>query len=186
MRGLSSGMLLAPRRLPLGVGHSAKTRSNHGDAVASSTADDLSGSLRSCRPELQPAPMTPTELEVWQTVQALNRAWTSGRVEELENYFHEDIVAITPTDRQRLEGRTTCIAGWAAFVDQAKILTWKETDPQVRVFGDDAAVVTYYYDLFVEMSGKEMHLAGRDMFLMVNEGGRWLAVADQFSEYPSG
>ncbi len=60
--------------------------------------------------------MTETELEVWQTVEALNRAWTTGRVDELERYFHPDIVAITPTVRERLEGREACIAGWAEFV----------------------------------------------------------------------
>ncbi len=47
-------------------------------------------------------------------------------------------------------------------------------------------MVTYYYDMLVEMGGKEMRLAGRDMFFMVIEDGHWLAVADQFSEYPTG
>ena len=130
--------------------------------------------------------MTPAELEVWQTVEALNRAWTTGRVEELERYFHEEVVAITPTDRERVEGRQACIAGWAEFVRQAKILDWKESEPRVRVFGDDAAVVTYYYDMLAVMGGKEIRLAGRDMFFMVKEDDRWVAVADQFSEFPSG
>ena len=66
--------------------------------------------------------MTPTELEARQSVQAMNRAWTTSHVEELRNYFDENIVAITPTDRHRLEGREACIAAWAAFVEQAKVI----------------------------------------------------------------
>ena len=45
------------------------------------------------------------EREVWKTVQAMNRCWTCGRHEELErlnDYFHETMVAITPSDRLRV------------------------------------------------------------------------------------
>ena len=130
--------------------------------------------------------MTPTELEVWQTVVAMNRAWTTGRVDELRDYFHVDMVAITPTDRDRLEGRVACIAAWAAFVEKANILDWKERDPKITVFEENAAVVTHYYEAKVEMGGKLVELSGRDMFFMVKEAGRWWAVADQFSGDPGG
>jgi uncharacterized protein (TIGR02246 family) len=129
--------------------------------------------------------MTPTEIEVWQTVVAMNRAWTSGHPEQLAGYFHEKMVAITPAGGHRLEGREACIAAWTAFVEQAKIVSWVERDPLVTVFGE-AAVVTYYYDAAVEMGGKRQTLAGRDMFFMVKEDGRWWAVADQFSGMPGG
>lgn len=49
--------------------------------------------------------MSQIEKEVWQTVQALNRAWTSNNVEALKDYFHKDMVAIPATDRERLEGK---------------------------------------------------------------------------------
>lgn len=49
--------------------------------------------------------MTPAEAEVWATVQALNRTWTTGNVDDLADHFHPDMIAITPTDRDRLEGR---------------------------------------------------------------------------------
>ena len=128
--------------------------------------------------------MTPTELAVWQMVTAMNRAWTTGHAEQLANYFHERIVAITPTDRHRIEGREACIAAWAAFVEDAKVLDWQEHDPKVTVFGENAAVVTYYYEAKVGMAGKLVELTGRDMFFMVKEDGRWWAVAEQFSGFP--
>jgi hypothetical protein len=119
--------------------------------------------------------MTPTEIEVWQTVVALNRTWTSGNPEQLVDYFHADIVAITPTDPHRLEGREACIAGWTEFVEQAKVIEWKERDPLVTFFGD-SAVVTYYYEARVEMGGKVVELTGRDMLFMVKENGKRLRV----------
>jgi ketosteroid isomerase-like protein len=125
-----------------------------------------------------------TKQEVWRTLQALNRAWTSGHCDELKDYFHEKMVAIVPSDRLRLEGRQQCIDGWTAFVKATtKIHYWKELDPQIQVYGD-CAVVTYYYDMSVDMGGQTISLAGRDMLLFVKENGKWWVVADQFSGYP--
>lgn len=129
--------------------------------------------------------MSDDELGVWRTIQALNHAWTSGRVDELEAYFHEDMVAVTPTERERLEGREACIAAWRRFVETATIRRWRELEPKVRLFGD-AAIVSYYYELECDLHGQRTTLAGRDLFFMVKEEGRWLAVADQFSGYPQG
>ncbi len=67
--------------------------------------------------------------KVWQTMQAMNRAWTvKGDIDELKNYFHKDMVAITATDSERLDGRDACIAGWKAFVESTKIHYWKAAD----------------------------------------------------------
>jgi uncharacterized protein (TIGR02246 family) len=126
------------------------------------------------------------EQEVWQTVQAMNKAWAEdGDAEKLNDYFHKDMVAITPTDRNRLEGREACVAGWKAFVQATKIHYWKVLDPKVELFGENKfAIVTYYFDMSFDMGGQTITIGGRDMFALVNENGKWWIVADQFSPYP--
>lgn len=111
--------------------------------------------------------------EVWATVQAMNEAWTKGRPESLAEFFHPDMVAFTPLERERVDGRAACMLGWKEFCD----------NPQVRVYGD-AAVVTYYYDMECDLEGHTINMSGRDMFFFVKEEGKWLAVADQFSPFP--
>ncbi len=122
--------------------------------------------------------------EVWQTIRALNDCWTKGNPELLINYFHKNMVAITPTDRNRLEGQKACVAGWVGFARAATIHYWREIDPQILLFGN-TAVVTYYFDMSFSMGGQTIKLGGRDMFVLVKEEGKWWAVADQFSSYPS-
>ncbi len=124
--------------------------------------------------------------KVWQTIQAMNRSWTVKRdIDELINYFHKDMVAITATDRERLEGRDACIAGWKAFVEATKIHYWEESDPKVQLYGNGKfAVVTYYFDMSFDTHGQTIKMGGRDMFVLVEEDGKWLVVADQFSPYP--
>ncbi len=122
--------------------------------------------------------------EVWQTLRALNDAWTKGNPEELKNFFHKDMVAITATDRHRLEGREACFKSWNDFSRAAHIRHWEEQEPKIMVFGN-TAVVTYYFDMSFDMGGQTVNLGGRDMFVFVKEDGKWWAVADQFSPYPA-
>lgn len=126
----------------------------------------------------------PAKQEIWATVRAMNDAWTKGNPDELANFFHRNMVAITATDRNRLDGGGACVAGWTAFADAARIHRWEEVDPVIHVYGD-SAVVAYYFDMSFDMGGQTIDMGGRDMFFFVKEAGRWWAVADQFSPYPA-
>lgn len=132
--------------------------------------------------------MTEQEKKVWDVIKSLNRAWTKeGNAEALNDYFHKDMVAITPTDRFRLDGRDACVAAWKTFAENAKIHKWEELDPKIQIYGNGKfAVVTYYFDMSFEMGGQNVEMCGRDMFVLMNEEGRWRIVADQFSAYPAG
>lgn len=125
----------------------------------------------------------PVEQEIWATLRALNDAWTQGSPERLAEYFHPEMIAITPVDRLRREGAAACIAGWQGFAESTHIHSWREIDPLIRVFGD-SAVVAYYYEIKFEMGGQVIEQDGRDLFFLVRENGRWWVVADQFSSYP--
>jgi ketosteroid isomerase-like protein len=121
--------------------------------------------------------------EIWETIRAINDAWTKGNPDDLANYFHENMVAITPAEHERIVGRDACVAGWKGFAQAAKIHSWKEVSPLIERYGD-TAVVTYYYEMSCDLGGRTRNLAGRDMLVLVKEQGKWWAVADQFSPYP--
>lgn len=125
----------------------------------------------------------PTRQAIWSTLRALNDAWTKGNPDDLAQYFHPDMVAITATDQHRLNGAAACIAGWKAFAEAATIHQWREIDPVIHVYGS-SAVVAYDFDMAFDMNGQAIQMGGRDMFFFVKEGDRWWAVADQFSAYP--
>lgn len=131
--------------------------------------------------------MNEREREVWQIVSDMNHAWAVDKnIDVLKDYFHQNMVAITSTDHDRIEGRDACLAAWKAFVDTTVVHYFKEIDPKVRIYGDGAsAVVTYYFDLSFDMSGQTIKSSGRDMFVLVKEDGKWWIVADQFSPYPA-
>lgn len=125
----------------------------------------------------------PARQKVWAVLRAINDAWTQGNPDALAEYFHPDMVAVTPTDRHRLNGRKACIAAWKSFARATTIHHWREIDPVIHIHGD-AAVVAYDFDIAFDMAGKSHRLTGRDLYFFVQEKGRWWAVADQFSPYP--
>lgn len=130
--------------------------------------------------------MNQEEREIWTAVQEMNGCWTCGSDKELarlNNYFHETMVAFTPTDRLRIEGKEACIAGWSSFTHSARIDSWLEKEAKISIY-DKTAIVTYYYEMKCNFGGDDVHLEGREMLVLVNESGRWQVVADQFSPYP--
>lgn len=124
--------------------------------------------------------------EVWATVIALNRLWTvDGRPEQLAEYFAPEMVAITPTDQQRREGREACVAGWTEFVRATKIHRWVESNPLVLMLaGDQGAAVAYDYEIDFTMGGRRIQLRGRDLMTLEKRAGRWWLLADHFSSAP--
>ncbi len=131
--------------------------------------------------------MDETQEQIWKMIQEMNRKWTvENKADELKNYFHESMVAITPTDLKRIEGRENCVAGWKKFTENVKIHFWKELDQKVQVYGEGKfAIVTYYYDMSFDMGGQTINTKGRDMFSLIYENGKWLVVANQFSQFPN-
>ncbi len=127
--------------------------------------------------------MEPAEREVWDTVKALNATWTQGRIHELGAWFDDDAVAITPTDPGRLEGREACLRAWERFVDAARMLSWVEVDPLVRIWGD-VSVVCYGYRAQCDFGDGPRELVGRDMMVLVRGAGGWKLAADHFSGEP--
>jgi ketosteroid isomerase-like protein len=129
---------------------------------------------------------TTTIREIEETLRAMNQCWTEAWDEPaFRRYIHPDAVAIVPTTPGRLEGRDAYVAGWRGFAKAATIHEWKETDHRIRLYTEGAcAVATYLFSITFTMGGQRQTMQGRDMLFLVQEAGRWLVAADQFSPEP--
>jgi hypothetical protein len=77
------------------------------------------------------------------------------------------------------------VASRTGCVQATTIHSWHEHQPKVELFaGGMLAVVTYYFEISYDWAGARRDTAGRDMFTLVREDGRWWVVADQFSPFP--
>jgi ketosteroid isomerase-like protein len=105
----------------------------------------------------------------------INAAWLKGRLEELEECFHADIVIRGPDLREMARGRESCVRSYADFIRQATVREFQESEPDVSIWGN-TAVSIYSWDITYEMKGQEHHERGRDLFVLTRDDGGWRAV----------
>ena len=113
--------------------------------------------------------------EVKQILQNINHAWTKGNIDDIEQWFHEDIVIAAPNGQIVGEGREACIRSYRDFCSNAKVTDFKEAEPDIRVCGN-TAVASYIYEISWEMAGKMHNEKGREIFVFNRDGDTWLGV----------
>ena len=113
--------------------------------------------------------------EVWDVMQAINKAWVEGRPDDLDPFFHEDMVIVAPDFRSGARGKEACIRSYRDFCSRATIHDFQEDRPEVEVF-DSTAVVSYAFEISHEADGKIRHDRGRDLFIFVQDRDQWQAV----------
>jgi len=105
----------------------------------------------------------------------INRVWLDGRVEDLAEMVHPEIVMVLPDFSGRIQGREDFLAGFRDFRQNALIQEFREHDLHVDVAGDTAAV-TFRYDIFYARSGQRYRATGRDLWVFQKHGKGWIAV----------
>lgn len=113
--------------------------------------------------------------EIRQVLRSINDAWIRGRLEELGQYFHEDMVITDHGFQGGGSGREACVQSYKDFVSQATIHMVKESEHVIHVWGD-TALATYAFEMEYEMNGKNYHDTGRDLFVFTRTGKTWQAV----------
>jgi uncharacterized protein DUF4440 len=113
--------------------------------------------------------------EIRRLITKINDAWVKGRVDELNEFFHEEMVTYSPGFGVRGEGKGECIKSYEDFVNQATVNEFKELNFVIDLWGD-TGVATYVFEIAFDMNGQKFKDTGRDMFVLVREDSRWWAV----------
>lgn len=113
--------------------------------------------------------------EIRWILKRINEAWTKGRPEELDRYFHEDMIIAQPGFGIRGEGKRACVGSYKEFAGMASIQSFEESQHVVLVWGN-TAVASYKFDIAYELDGLAHQDTGYDLFVFTRESGDWLAV----------
>lgn len=110
-----------------------------------------------------------------QIIKNINQAWLTERFEELEQYFHPDIVFVPPKFAGRVEGRAACIDSFRDFTAQASVREFRDGEPTIDVTGR-AAVATYPFHMLYELAGESYREDGYDTFVLGKDESGWRAI----------
>jgi len=121
------------------------------------------------------------EHEVWQIVEAFNRAFVAGDVERYFSFIVEEITVLTPANPYRVEGISDDREEfeWGLRAGTGRVGYFQELQPVVRVSGE-MAVVTYYsrgsYGGGEAGGGKTLYLKETDVLIWRRDGWKILHI----------
>ena len=115
------------------------------------------------------------KVEIRQLLKSINRAWTEGQTEILNEVFHEDMLIVSPDFQVLGKGREACVKSYKDFIRQATLREFTESEATIEVW-EHTAVASYRFDMAWEMDGQSFKEAGRDVFVFTLESGQWQAV----------
>lgn len=95
--------------------------------------------------------MDKVQNKILETITSLNKSWTSSRsIDELENYFHSNIIALVSQEKKKIIGKNACAAYWKSCSENIIIHKWSEYDFEIQVYGDGKfAIVSYKFEFSV-------------------------------------
>lgn len=131
---------------------------------------------------------SPEKMEAWNTVRTINRLWAiTENMDSLGLYIHQDMVIFSPDSKDRLQRRTSIIDAYSQYAAYAQTVSFKEYNPMVQLYNNNqTAVVTYYYDLVIKTpTGETQKFNARDMYTLIRDQGRWIAVAQYYAPIPA-
>ena len=118
---------------------------------------------------------TPGHEEIWQIVEVINDSWVSGRLDRLDNLFHDQIVFVAPGFSQRIEGRTACVDSFRDFCAKARVRDFKPADPAIDICAN-TAVASYSFTVEYELNNEILNDGGRDVWVFARDQDKWRAV----------
>jgi uncharacterized protein (TIGR02246 family) len=118
----------------------------------------------------------PTEQEpIRQLVKRINQAWMQGRLEELNECFHENMVIVGPGFQAMGQGREACVRSYQEFLAAAVVHEYHEGEPAIDLWAD-TAVAVYGWEIVYEIKGQRSRESGQDLFVFARENGVWRAA----------
>jgi hypothetical protein len=115
------------------------------------------------------------ELSIWESILAANRAWRSGRPEEVASLFHRDVVMEAIDGKILCRGRDAMVQSYVDHTRAVDTVRFRETDHAIHVAGG-TAMVSYAFEVEYQLEGKRYDEVGRERLAFTLDDGRWTAV----------
>lgn len=108
-------------------------------------------------------------------INRINATWLQGDPNDLEKFFHPDIVVQPPGSAPRVHGREACIASYKAFNEQTHVKSFAPRDAEIDVFGD-TIVATYRYEIVYETDGQTYDEDAGELLVFLKDADSWQVV----------
>jgi ketosteroid isomerase-like protein len=122
---------------------------------------------------------------VVETVERINDAWRTGRVDDLRSLFDPGMVIVGPAYEVLARGADACVASYRDFLRASVVHEYRQSAVAVHEAGP-VAVATFAWEMEYEQGGRRSRERGTDLFVFRREGGGWQAVWRAVTFEPAG
>jgi Domain of unknown function (DUF4440) len=112
---------------------------------------------------------------VAETIERINEAWRTGRVDDLGALFDPGMVIVGPGYKLLARGAQACISSYRDFLRASIVHDYRQTPVSVHEAGP-VAVATFGWEMEYEQAGQRSRERGTDLFVLRCEDGVWRAV----------
>jgi ketosteroid isomerase-like protein len=116
-----------------------------------------------------------TVREIENFVRSLNKTWVEKRTQDLNAFFHDDVIALPPGNAELISGREAMVESYRQFSNTAKVHNFEELKIQVNVFNNTAIANTTFH-INYEVQGKVYSEKGTDILVLNNFDNEWMVV----------
>jgi ketosteroid isomerase-like protein len=110
-----------------------------------------------------------------ETIECINDAWRTGRVEDLRRLFDADMVIVGPGYEVVGRGADACVASYRDFLRASVVYDYRQSSVSIHESGP-VAIATYGWEMEYEQAGRRSRDRGTDLFVLRQEDGLWRAV----------
>lgn len=113
--------------------------------------------------------------EIENLVNRLNDDWLNDRIENLDQYFHKQVVMIQPGTHKKITGREAMIDSYSGFVEEAEVGDFRIKDFRIDVF-EETAIVLYTFRIKYRIETTNYDENGLEILVFNRHNDKWQIV----------
>jgi len=117
----------------------------------------------------------PDKMQFTEYVKKINQTWLDGNIDELYNYFSNDVVFASPFTQKYLRGKELCIRSYKDFITQSSVKKFETSNYKVDTF-EDVAILTYKYYISYIMDGETHKESNFEVMVFKQFNEDWLVI----------
>lgn len=117
----------------------------------------------------------PQTREIESFVERLNDSWLNDKLENMDMFFHKQVVMLQPGTNKKVIGREAMIDSYREFVESSEVTDFRTKDLAIDVF-EDTAVVFFTFRIKYRVETTNYDEDGSEILILHRHNDRWLIV----------
>lgn len=117
----------------------------------------------------------PKTKEIEGFIEGLNDCWLNDKLENMEMFFHKQVVLLQPGTNKKVIGREAMIESYRDFVESSEVSDFRTKDLTIDVF-EDTAIVFYTFRIKYRVETTNYDEDGSEILILHRHNERWLIV----------